>query len=70
MEKVDTGERELGGGRLMGECPVCGTGVTIPSGSRVNEVLGCETCQSELEILGLDPPELALSPEVEEDWGE
>jgi alpha-aminoadipate/glutamate carrier protein LysW len=54
----------------MAECPECGADVGVPTGSRVGELVECEQCRSELEMLSLDPPELALAPEVEEDWGE
>ena len=35
-----------------------------------NELLSCAECGTELEIMRLDPIELGLAPEVEEDWGE
>ena len=34
------------------------------------EVLTCEGCSAELEVVGLKPLRLAEAPEVEEDWGE
>jgi alpha-aminoadipate carrier protein LysW len=33
-------------------------------------IVVCPDCTAELEVLALDPLELALAPEVEEDWGE
>lgn len=54
----------------MAECPMCGAGLTIPDGARTSEIVACVECATELEILSLDPAELALAPEVEEDWGE
>jgi alpha-aminoadipate carrier protein LysW len=36
----------------------------------VCEVVACTECAAELEVIALDPVELALAPEVEEDWGE
>jgi alpha-aminoadipate carrier protein LysW len=35
-----------------------------------NELIACAECGAELEIISLDPVQLELAPEVEEDWGE
>lgn len=51
-------------------CPECGTQVRISETARVNEIIECAACRSELEIMSLTPPMLALAPEIEEDWGE
>jgi alpha-aminoadipate carrier protein LysW len=51
-------------------CPECGDEVQISQSARLNEIVECAGCQSELEILALSPAVLALAPEVEEDWGE
>ncbi len=51
-------------------CPECGTQVSLPSGTVEGEILPCGDCLVELEVLKLDPPQLAVAPEVEEDWGE
>jgi alpha-aminoadipate/glutamate carrier protein LysW len=54
----------------MTNCPECDAQVPIAADVRVGEIVVCSDCQAELEIMGLNPPELALAPEVEEDWGE
>ncbi len=54
----------------MAECPVCGAGVTLSSDIVVGELLECEDCGTELEVLETDPPKLGEAPETEEDWGE
>ena len=54
----------------MTTCPICETLVLVPDQSRLSEILECEDCRSELEIVALEPVMLALAPEVEEDWGE
>jgi alpha-aminoadipate carrier protein LysW len=36
----------------------------------VAEIAVCPDCGVELEVMGVDPIELNLAPEVEEDWGE
>ncbi|MER5766350.1 lysine biosynthesis protein LysW [Streptomyces sp. NPDC001985] len=51
-------------------CPECEDEVNISDSARLNEIVECAGCRSELEIVALGPPVLALAPEVEEDWGE
>jgi alpha-aminoadipate/glutamate carrier protein LysW len=51
-------------------CPECEYEVQIPDSARLNEIIECPSCRSELELVAVDPPVLALAPEVEEDWGE
>lgn len=52
------------------ECPVCAADVRIAADAMQNELITCQDCGAELEILSLDPMELATAPETEEDWGE
>ena len=54
----------------MVACPECENPVPIDGSTRINEVLECAACRSELEVVSLTPPVLALAPEIEEDWGE
>ena len=51
-------------------CPDCGTAVDLDPGVLEHEILVCDGCGVELEVVALDPPRLDLAPEVEEDWGE
>lgn len=51
-------------------CPECGGAIHLRSRTLLGEIVSCGECLAELEVLGLDPPEVALAPEVEEDWGE
>ncbi|CCH32931.1 lysine biosynthesis protein LysW [Actinosynnema sp. NPDC047251] len=51
-------------------CPSCDASVVVAEIPRLNEIVECGDCRSELEVVGVDPPLLALAPEVEEDWGE
>lgn len=51
-------------------CPECDADIQIPSNAMENELITCPDCGIELEIVSLDPIELELAPEVEEDWGE
>jgi alpha-aminoadipate carrier protein LysW len=54
----------------MAECPECGAEIVEDVMYEVGEILNCEDCGVELEVLREDPLELALAPEEEEDWGE
>jgi alpha-aminoadipate carrier protein LysW len=51
-------------------CPECDAEIGIPTDAMLNELISCPDCGAELEILNLEPVELELAPEVEEDWGE
>ncbi len=51
-------------------CPVCDGDVELPEDVMQNELVVCGDCGSELEVLSLNPLEVAEAPEVEEDWGE
>jgi alpha-aminoadipate carrier protein LysW len=51
-------------------CPVCEDQVQIRDSVRLNEIVECAGCRSELEVVAVHPAVLALAPEVEEDWGE
>jgi len=51
-------------------CPECDNSVPIGGSVRINEIVECAECRSELEVVSLTPPILALAPEIEEDWGE
>jgi alpha-aminoadipate carrier protein LysW len=52
------------------ECPECGASFDIPADTLSGEIVICPECGAELEVLSLDPIQLAVAPEVEEDWGE
>lgn len=51
-------------------CPVCGGDVNISEDIVANELIDCGECATELEVVSLDPLELAQAPEAAEDWGE
>lgn len=52
------------------ECPVCGAKIERAEDTVESELISCEDCGSELEVVNLDPFELAEAPQTEEDWGE
>lgn len=51
-------------------CVECGAQIQLPDQPMLNEILVCPDCGVELEVIALEPFELALAPEIEEDWGE
>lgn len=55
---------------VKGRCPECDAEIVLAEDTKSGEVLTCLDCQAQLEVIGLGPVELALAPEVEEDWGE
>jgi len=55
---------------LMGECPVCAADVNLADDAMAGELIVCEDCGAELEIVSLDPAKLAEAPSAEEDWGQ
>ncbi len=54
----------------MAECPECGAVVSDSPSYEEGEIVDCEDCGIELEVVGVEPLELGLAPEEEEDWGE
>lgn len=51
-------------------CPDCTEAVPAAGDLRVTSIVVCPACQAELEVIGVDPVEFALAPEIEEDFGE
>jgi alpha-aminoadipate carrier protein LysW len=52
-------------------CPECDAEVPVGADStEVGDVLVCNDCGAELEVLDAAGPRLGLAPPVEEDWGE
>ena len=54
----------------MVHCPECEAELEMEEGVEEGEIIVCPDCGVELEVIGLDPAEVDLAPEVEEDWGE
>ena len=55
---------------MLASCPECQTEMRMNDGVRLNEIVVCDDCASELEVVTVEPVILALAPEAEEDWGE
>ncbi len=53
----------------MVTCPEC-DGKWDNGPLEKGEIITCPECGVELEVLSVDPIEVALAPEEEEDWGE
>ena len=54
----------------MGECPICAAEVAVAKDAMAGELLICDDCGAELELLEIDPVKLAEAPAAEEDWGQ
>ena len=50
-------------------CPECDATITLEDVVEA-ELVVCPECGVELEVVSLDPPQVDLAPEEEEDWGE
>ncbi len=55
---------------IMSECPVCGAQLTLSEDLVKSELLECDDCGTELEVIALNPVVLKEAPETEEDWGQ
>lgn len=51
-------------------CPECAGSVELARQPLQGEVIRCACCSAELEVLAVQPLQIALAPQVEEDWGE
>jgi len=52
------------------ECPECAGAIRLPERFEVGECVDCPDCGVTLEVVTANPVQLALAPEVQEDWGE
>ena len=55
---------------IIAPCPECAADVELCGETLLGEIVQCPECGVELEVTNLDPVELSLAPEEEEDWGE
>jgi alpha-aminoadipate/glutamate carrier protein LysW len=51
-------------------CPECEGAVQMVPSPRLSEITNCPDCSVELEVISLEPLQIAPAPEIEEDWGE
>jgi len=52
------------------QCPECGAELALNADLIEGEIIPCPDCGVELEVVAVEPLELAPAPTVEEDWGE
>ena len=52
------------------ECPECAGTISSKEGMEVGEVLTCKDCGTRLEVMSVEPFQIALAPKIQEDWGE
>ncbi len=50
-------------------CPECDAAIVLDNPIQ-GEIVPCPDCGVDLEVVSLDPLELELAPEEQEDWGE
>lgn len=50
-------------------CPECEANLVLANPMQ-GEIVPCSDCGVDLEVISVDPLQLELAPEVEEDWGE
>lgn len=55
--------------QVTGHCPECDAELTFNDVIE-GEIVVCPDCGVDLEVISLEPFELALAPMEEEDWGE
>jgi len=53
----------------MAPCPECGNDIEN-SNYELGELIVCDDCGSELEVVGVEPLKLEPAPMEDEDWGE
>lgn len=54
---------------ITAHCSECDAEITLENVVQ-GEIIVCSDCGVDLEVISLDPPQLALAPMEEEDWGE
>lgn len=51
-------------------CPECSEDVYVDAESEQGDVVACDECGTELEVVGLDPIELDIHEEADDDFKE
>ncbi|MDE0310571.1 MAG: lysine biosynthesis protein LysW [Acidiferrobacterales bacterium] len=54
----------------MAECPVCALAIEFEQDTITGELIECDDCGAELEVVSIDPDAVAEAPETDEDWGQ
>jgi alpha-aminoadipate carrier protein LysW len=66
---VNQEKKREGDYTMAAECPECACEIEADN-VMVGEVVVCPDCGCELEVLGINPLQLGVAPEEDEDWGE
>lgn len=53
----------------MTECTECGAEIS-QNNLEEGEILSCQDCGTELEVIGINPLAVKKAPTEQEDWGE
>jgi len=56
--------------KVTAACPECGAELSLDTKIEKGEIVQCSDCGADLEVTGVNPVQLELAPEEEEDWGE
>ncbi len=51
-------------------CLICDGLLQFQKDTILNEIILCDDCGTELEVISIDPPKVAEAPMEEEDWGQ
>lgn len=51
----------------LATCPECAADIHVDEDVDKGETMHCEECETKLEVVGLDPIELDVAPDEEED---
>jgi alpha-aminoadipate carrier protein LysW len=54
----------------MVACPECGEKLFIPPDLPLGKLIDCDWCETELEIIEVNPYTIAEAPPIEDTWGE
>ena len=55
---------------MTANCPECDATISLRADTVEGEIVTCPDCGADLSVVSLNPPNLALAPEVSEDWGQ
>ena len=54
----------------MATCPECGVEIYLDYDALDGELIECEECGADLEVISSNPLQFENAPEEEADWGE
>ena len=51
-------------------CIECAAELVLEENPMLGEIIECPECGLEFEVVNLNPLQIDMAPEIEEDWGE